>query len=87
MGHERATAYFKGLLGDTAFYRSTALIDRLKAENDTAIEYYDADKDNDVYEFQETREKNLLTIKLHVLHFVAKALKEENKDLFAAVFG
>ena len=84
--NEEAKTYFSGLLKNTVFYRSTALIDRLKSENDTAVEYLDADKENDVYAFREWEEKNLLTIKIYLLGFVAEAMREENKDLLEALF-
>jgi len=67
-------------MNDETFYRKIGFLDIIKSNQETATEYYDDDKDNDPYAYDKETEKKIREIKNLILAFIAKAIKEQEKD-------
>lgn len=68
---------FKKILDDLHLRRSIGFIDKIKETPQTAIEYFDSDKNNDPYMYDETTERAIVRIKYQVSLFIADALERE----------
>ena len=69
--------FFSSLLKDKDLQRKIGLIDNLKKQPDTAIEYYDKDKDSDPFEYDAATEDKIMRIKEEAAGFIADAIKTE----------
>lgn len=70
----------EALITGPALYRKIGFLDIIKSNPDTATEYYDEDKDNDPYAYDEETEAIIREIKTTLLKFAAKAIKEQESD-------
>jgi hypothetical protein len=66
------------------YYRKISLLDTIKKDINTAFEYYDKDRDNDPYAYDEDTENKILEIKLKIIEYLGKKLKTINiEDLLS----
>lgn len=77
---EKKAAELTKLIEGQEFYRKLGFLDIIKSEHETATEYFDDDKDDDPYSYDEKTEEKIRGIKKKLLAFVAQAIKERDSD-------
>ena len=75
--------FFDGIIDDGELMRSIGLTDTIKANTETAFDYFDKDKNHDIYEYDLETEKRLTIIKRKLSDFIAEMLLLETDDLSA----
>lgn len=72
-----AEAKIMQYIKDGALIRRLGFLDNVKRDPSTAVEYYDVDRNNDPYAYDEKTEAKLIKIRLLLLEFLALHAEEE----------